>query len=256
MAKNSNKRTQRAAKNNRSIEHATSLLTAGFLAEFYLLMVNNYFVKGTVDQLVAAADFLQVLVYVGTALVGAGVALLCLHKKSGEKFGKIKWWLLVSGVFFTLSSELMLKVYPQGTTAMCIIVPVITVMGIIFLMFPREFSTEAVALASTIAVMILTNKGAGSDYWGGIVKAVAIAVLALIVVISAVTISARKNDGAIGSVQLYGAKTNYSMLCIVMALCVIAIVAVLCMSSLAYYGIWAASILAFALAVYYTVKMM
>lgn len=256
MAKNSNKRTQRIAKNNRSIERATSLLTAGFLAEFYLLMVNNYFIKGTIEQLVAVADFLQVLVYVGAALVSAGVALLCLHKKNGEKFGKMKWWLLLSGVFFTLSSELMLKIYPQGTTAMCIIVPVITVMGIIFLMFPREFSSEAVALVGTITVMILTNKGAGSENWGGIVKAVAIAMLTLIIVISAATIAAKKNGGAIGSIQLYGANTNYQMLCIVMAVCVIAVVAVLCMSSLAYYGTWVMSVLTFALAVYYTVKMM
>ena len=34
---------------------ALTLFTAGFIAEFYLLLINQYFVKGSVDQVVAIA---------------------------------------------------------------------------------------------------------------------------------------------------------------------------------------------------------
>ena len=148
MAKNTNvKRAARVEKNNRNMNRALELLTAGFLAEFYLLLVNNYFVRGTVNQLVTMSHVLEVLVYVGLALVAAGVALLIVGRKKNKDFTKLNKWLLIAGVFFTLSSELMLKVYPQGTTAMCIFVPAIMILGVIFLMYQREFSVQTLALA-------------------------------------------------------------------------------------------------------------
>ena len=82
MAKNTNsKRAERMGKNNRNLNLAMKLLTVGFLAEFYLLLVNNYFVKGAVGQVLIMATVLKVLFYLGCALVGCGVLLLALHVK-------------------------------------------------------------------------------------------------------------------------------------------------------------------------------
>lgn len=50
MAKNNDKRAERIARSNRNVNRAITLLMVGVIAEFYLLMVNNYFVKGGVGQ--------------------------------------------------------------------------------------------------------------------------------------------------------------------------------------------------------------
>ena len=55
--KNDPRREARIAKNNRNLNSALTLFTAGFIAEFYLLLINQYFVKGSVDQVVAIAGY-------------------------------------------------------------------------------------------------------------------------------------------------------------------------------------------------------
>ena len=257
MAKNTNaKRTMRMEKNNRNMNRALELLTAGFLAEFYLLLVNNYFVRGTIGQLVAMSYVLEGLVYVGLALVAAGIVMLIVDRKKGGSFTKLNKWLLVAGVFFTLSSELMLKVYPQGTTAMCIFVPVVMILGVIFLMYQREFSVQAVALALSILAMVLLSRGAGNANWSFIVKAYSICAAATAVVLLVIAYAAQRGDGCIGSVRIFPSGAGYKMLYLVLVVCLAAIIAALFVSGIAYYGVWALSVLLFLLAVYYTVKML
>ena len=63
MAKKANpKRAARVAKNNRNLNLAMSIFTVGFILECYLLLVHSFLVKGNVDQVVAAAEFLEVAV--------------------------------------------------------------------------------------------------------------------------------------------------------------------------------------------------
>ena len=71
MAKN-DKRAERMAKSDRNVNRAMILLTAGLVAEFYLLMVNNYFVKGAVGQVLTMMSVLKVLGIAGAAAFGAG----------------------------------------------------------------------------------------------------------------------------------------------------------------------------------------
>ena len=255
MAKKTNvKRAVRVEKNNRNMNRALELLTAGFLAEFYLLLVNNYFVRGTVNQLVTMSYVLEVLVFVGLALVAAGIALLIVGKKKDKDFTKLTKWLLIAGVFFTLSSELMLKVYPQGTTAMCIFVPVVMLLGVIFLMYQREFSVQTAALAMSILAMVLLNRGSGN--WSLIVKGYSICAAVAIVVLQLIALKAQRNDGCIGSVRIFPSGADYKMLYLIFVVCFVAIVAALFVGGVAYYGVWVLSALLFILAVYYTVKML
>ena len=57
---NNNKRAERMAKSDRNVNRAMILLTVGLVAEFYLLMVNNYFVKGAVGQVLVMMSVLKV----------------------------------------------------------------------------------------------------------------------------------------------------------------------------------------------------
>lgn len=257
MAKNvNNKRAARAEKNGRNMNRAMELLTAGFIAELYLLLVNNYFVKGTVGQVLAMMTVLKVLLYVGLALVAAGIVLLIVGREKNKDFTKLSRWLLIVGVFFTLSSELMLKVYPQGTTAMCIFVPVVMILGVIFLMYQREFSVQTAALAMSILAMALLSRGVGNANWSLIVKGYSICAAAAVAILLAITCAAQRGDGCIGSVRIFPSGTGYKIIYLVLAVCLVAIVAALFVDSIAYYGVWVLSVLLFILAVYYTVKML
>lgn len=255
MAKKTNvKRAARVEKNNRNMNRALELLTAGFLAEFYLLLVNNYFVRGTINQLVTMSYVLEVLMYVGLALVAAGIAMLIVGKKKNKDFSKLNKWLLIAGVFFTLSSELMLKVYPQGTTAMCIFVPVVMILGVIFLMYQREFSVQTAALALSVLAMVLMNRGNGN--WSLVVKGYSVCAALVIAALAVIAYLAQRSEGCIGSVRIFQSGASYKMLYLVLVICLAAIVAAMFVGSIAYYGVWGLSVLLFILAVYYTVKML
>ena len=149
--KNDPRREARIAKNNRNLNSALTLFTAGFIAEFYLLLINQYFVKGSVDQVVAIAGYLEVMAIVGAAAFGAGVVLTVMRRK-WTRFAAAGKWLLGLGLFFGVSSLLMRRVYPMGTTVMCILVPVLMLLAVVFLLYQHEFAVQTIALTLAIAM--------------------------------------------------------------------------------------------------------
>ena len=70
---------------------------------------------------------------------------------------------------------------------------------------------------------------------------------------------AGKNDGKLkklGDLRIVSQDGDYKLIYAVLAVCALAIVAALFVSSIAYYGLWVLAIGTFLLAVYYTVKIM
>lgn len=257
MAKNT-KRTERMGKGDHNVNRAMVLLTAGIIAEFYLLMVNTYYVKGSVGMVLTMMTVLEVISYIGCALVGAGL-VFWFTRRSRPRCAPAAPWLLCAGVFFAVSSRLMLAVYPQGTKLLCVLVPVAMLLGIVFLLYPREFSVQALALTAALMAMYLIHRGSGSDGWSGLVLGCSIfavcAVLALIVAVW----KAQKNDGRLeklGGLRIVSSGADYKLIYAVLAVCAVVIAAALLVSAIAYYALWALAIGTFLLAVYYTVKMM
>jgi len=260
MAKKpNNNRPEHKAKNNRNVNRATELLVAGLLAEFYLLMINNYFVRGAVGQVLAAYSFLQVMTYVGLAAAVAGAVLL-IQRKKNPAFVKWGGWLLACGVFFAFSSLVMRRIYDGGTTAMCILVPVLMVLGIIALLYQREFAVEAAALTISIAALALINGGADKAAWASLVKGCAALAIAALVLIGVCVLLVRKNGGVLGSgerqVRIFPEKTDYRLLLAALVLCLAVVVLALLVPGGAFYGLWVLAVAAFCLAVYYTIKLL
>lgn len=257
MAKN-NKHTERMAKSDRNVNRAMILLMVGLIAEFYLLMVNNYFVKGAVGQVLTMMTVLKVLGIAGAALFGAGLVLWFMRKK-WTRFAPAAPWLLSIGFFFAVSSQLMLKIYPQGTTVMCVLVPVAMLLGIVFLLYPREFSLQALALTAAMMAMYLIHRGGGSDTWRGLVIGCSVFAALVIAALAVAVSKAGKNGGKLeklGDLRIVSVDGNYKLIYAVLAVCVAAIVIALFATSIAYYGLWVLAVGTFLLAVYYTVKMM
>ena len=258
MAKNNDKRAERIARSNRNVNRAITLLMVGVIAEFYLLMVNNYFVKGGVGQVLTMMSVLKVLGIIGAAAFGAGLVMWIMRKK-WTRFAPAAPWLLCPGFFFAVSSELMLRIYPQGTTMMCVIVPVAMLIGIVFLLYPREFSVQAVGLTASLMAMYLIHHGSGSEMWSALVIGCSVFAVAVIAALAVAVYKAGKNGGKLekfGNLRIVSQDGDYKLIYAVLAVCALAIVAALFVSSIAYYGLWVLAIGTFLLAVYYTVKIM
>jgi len=98
---------------------------------------------------------------VGAAAFGAGVVLTVMRRK-WTRFAAAGKWLLGLGLFFGVSSLLMRRVYPMGTTVMCILVPVLMMLAVVFLLYQHEFAVQAIALTLAIASAVLLNHGSSS----------------------------------------------------------------------------------------------
>lgn len=258
MAKNNDKWAERIARSNRNVNRAITLLMVGVIAEFYLLMVNNYFVKGGVGQVLTMMSVLKALGIIGAAAFGAGLVMWIMRKK-WTRFAPAAPWLLCAGFFFAMSSELMLRIYPQGTTMMCVIVPVAMLIGIVFLLYPREFSVQAVGLTASLMAMYLIHHGSGSEMWSALVIGCSVFAVAVIAALAVAVYKAGKNGGKLekfGNLRIVSQDGDYKLIYAVLAVCALAIVAALFVSSIAYYGLWVLAIGTFLLAVYYTVKIM
>ena len=217
--KNDPRREARIAKNNRNLNSALTLFTAGFIAEFYLLLINQYFVKGSVDQVVAIAGYLEVMAIVGAAAFGAGVVLTVMRRK-WTRFAAAGKWLLGLGLFFGVSSLLMRRVYPMGTTVMCILVPVLMLLAVVFLLYQHEFAVQAIALTLAIASAVLLNHGSSS--MPALVTAFCWAAMVLVAALLVLTVMLQKHEGSKGTV-IFPAKTNYALTCAVLVLSIAAI---------------------------------
>lgn len=257
MAKN-NKRPERMSKSDRNVNRAMVLLTAGIIAEFYFLMVNNYYVKGGVGMMLVMMTVLKVIGIIGCALFGAGLVFWAMRRQ-WTRFARLGPWLLAAGFFFAVSSQLMLKIYPQGTKLLCVLVPVAMLLGIIFLLYPREFSVQALALTAALMALYLIHRGSGTESWGGIVTGCSIFAACAVAALAIAVFKAGKDDGRLkqlGGVRIVSSGADYRLIYAVLAVSLIAILAALFVAGIAYYGLWVLAIGTFLLAVYYTVKMM
>lgn len=260
MAKKTNpKREARIAKNNRNLNLAMTIFTVGFIAECYLLLIHSNLVKGNVDQVVAAATFLEVMVYIGLAVFAAGLALTFVKKKDGSNYAPWNVWCLGLGMFLTVSSKLMITIHPAGTVLMCVAVPVATIMGVVYLLYQREFSVEMTALALAIGFSALLNRSISTGWIASAVRVLAIVAALALALVLAVLMKVHKSEGKYSfkgaEVQLFPANANYTLMYAVVAFSFAAIAAAL-FAGFAYYVLWIGAVLLFGLAVYYTVKMM
>ena len=255
MAQKSNdKRALRREKSERNMNRAVILLIAGLVAEWYLLMADRYFVRGTIDQVVGWADCLEALVWVGLGLLAAGVVLLALRGKK-PRLGKAGWALAGVGAFFAFSSAVMRYIYPLGVTVMCVLVPVLLILGIICLFYQAEFAIQAAALALALGALVLLNRSDSTR-----VKACAVFAILGVAALCVFSLALEKNGGMFGKggkrTRIIGANTDYRLLFGVLALCLVAVLAALFAPAVAFYGTWALAVVAFVLAVYYTIKLM
>ena len=74
-------------KDNAPMNRAMTFFIAGCLAEIYLLVVRRYYINGTLEQVVAWDNYIQVLALVGLGILAVGIGY---DKKTKKHHCKIE----------------------------------------------------------------------------------------------------------------------------------------------------------------------
>lgn len=261
MAKQSNhdkKKLTREQRDNLILKKVFYLFLAGIAAECYLLVLSKQFINSPAETFIAIYRAMQVLTVVGLAVMVVGIVLLALGK-GGEKARKFYPWLIIAGGFFGISSFLMNFLFPKGGTYLCVIVPILTVLGLVYYLFQREFFWVTIILGGGMFTVWVCRKGIGSANWHTRALVGSLLVLAGLVLVTVLTRMIEKNHGKwIGKCHcmLFPANCDYRLFYLAYAIVAVAIVLALVAVTTTYYSLWVLGIALFAYAVYYTTKLM
>lgn len=228
----------------------------GLATECYLFIVYRGYVAGSVDSLLIWHSILRVLMWVGLGALIGGCGL-ALAKRSNKKLCIGGLIAAALGAFFSAGGWIMTNFLDngRGVKTMCIIVPVLTVLMLIYFLYQREcfVSTSMVALA--LFTIWICEKGMGGLWNNGIM--IGTIVVAVLLAAAALAVRmAQKNEGKLFGLQVFGPDCTYGVVYLVTAVCVILPLLALFVPGVTYYLIWAAVITLFAELAFFTTKMM
>ena len=261
MAKQSNhdkKKLTREERDSLVLRKVFHLFLVGIAAECYLLVISKQYANSSGEALLALYRAIQVLTVAGLLVMVAGIVLLALGK-GGEKAKRAYPWVIIAGAFFGISSFLLNFLFPKGGTYLCVIVPILTVLGLVYYLFQREFFWITVVLSGGMFTVWVCRKGIGSLNWHTRALVGSLVVLAGLAVAAVLTRMIQKQNGRwIGKChcRIFPANCDYRLLYVAYALVAVAIVLALVLVASTYYSLWALGIVLFAYAVYYTTKLM
>lgn len=260
MAKqpNSNKRLEKQRQEQKALTKVYNIFLLGIVAECYLLLMYNRYVNGTVDQVLTMATIFTWLGYLGAAAF-AGGAIMGLIKKLSPLARKVGHWMLGCGAFFAITSTILYNIYPDGTIFLCVLVPILTVLGLVYYLFQREFFLTTVIMSGSIFTLWVCRKGLGTQNWNTKVTLGASVVLIGLAALAFVTWQIQKKNGHwIGApnVRIFGSGCPYKLLYLTYLVCFVCIALAFVVVTTTYYTMWLLGILLFVQAVYYTTKLM
>lgn len=265
MAKQSNyhnrkeKKLTREQRDNQVLGQVFRLFLLGIVAEGLLFFFNDFYINGTAQSLVGIYYGLPYASAAGFVLMVVGLALLWKKRNVSPVTRKVYGWIAGLGAFVGFCSLVLRLLYPTGGTYLCLLVPILTVLGMVYLLFQREFFLVAVILSGALFTVWVCRKGIGTANWNGKVLVGGILVLAGLAALAALTAKVQKQGGRwIGTykVRLLPEDCDYRMLYLAYALAFVAILLAMLVVGTTYYSMWVLGIALFAFAVYYTTKLM
>lgn len=264
MAKKSisEKRAERERRENQTLRRVFDVFLMGLAAECYLFIVYRYYAVGNITSQLRWYDILRCGSYVGVALALAGCVLFFLSRKrtdkTGRRMGLAALWCLGIGVFLALSGWVMTRFfgYPMAVTSLCILVPILTVLGVLYLMFQHECFLCTVALGGALFTVWARGATAASAGWRAPVIAGAVFGAVLLAAAAALTRKAQQNGGKLWGFRFCSPACDYRVVYAALGAGFLCVLAALAAPAMAYYVMWAAGILLFAELAYYTTQLM
>lgn len=249
--------TPKRSKKNDPFGSTLQLFLASCAAEIYVLAIRRYYINGTVNQVIAWDDVLKGTIYVGLAVAAVGLILGLSLRKAGKAAPWVRhsgWWVMGLGLFLTASGWISREVYATGVTMMCVVVPMVMLLGILWLLYEREcFMTLSILGASILAVWICRH-GVGNLTWNTYVLVGAVVYLILLGLIALATRKAEKSDGKTQKFRILPSDADTLPIYVSCGVSAVAVAISLFSTVAAYYIMWTLAVIIFALAVYYTVR--
>ena len=256
MAKKSvsQKKALRQQQERQALNHIMNVFLLGLAAECYLFLVYRFHSGGSINSFLLWDDILRVLVWVGMA-VAAVAAVAGIVKHKAPKFRRIAFATGGCALFVGATAWIMTRFVDTGAVALCIAVPVVTVLGLIYFLYQRECFVSTALLAGSLFTVWICGRGLVGS-WGTLITACAIAVIVGLLAVMIGLLFVRKNEGKLGKFRIFSADCSYTVLIAVCILCAAIIAAAIFMPAITFYLTWALVVLLFAELAYYTVKMM
>lgn len=253
----SKKHADRDKAESRTLNRVYYVFLLGLAAECYLFMVYRGYAWGTIKSVLAWDTVLRAAIWVGLAalVVGAVGAYL---KRQDQKLRNIMTWVAGVGAFFFASSWISTHFFNDGlgVTAMCILVPIVSVLALIYLLYQHECAISTVILAGAMFSVWLRSASAGSEAWRlPVLAGCAVVVVGLLAVLYLVNM-AQKKEGKLFGLRVFSIECDYRVVYAVVAAAAVAVLLAACAASIAYYLMWVLGVLLFAELVYYTTKLM
>lgn len=251
---NPNKRAEKMRREQEALNRVFTLFLVGLAAECYLLLLYNKFAHGLVQEIATFSYILEYAVYAGLAAMIVGIVLAVWKWK--EPARQIGLWVLGIGAFFAFTSKLSLEIYPKGTDFLCVLVPILTVLGLVYCLFQRECFFNVTVLSGAIFTLWVCRRGLGTLNWNTKVTVGAVVVLIGLAAAGVLLWFLRKAGGQWKGFQIFPKDCDYRVIFATLALAFAAILLALVLPATAFYTMWILGVALFGLAVYYTTKLM
>ena len=248
------KRALRQQQEREAFNHILNVFLLGLAAECYLFFIYRFHSTGTVSSFLMWDGILRALMWIGGG-IGIAASALAIWKRKAPKLSKIAAVTGGCALFIAITGWIMTHFVGTGAIVLCIAVPVITVLGLIFFLYQRDCFVSNVLLSGSLFTVWVCGRGLNSSM-STIVLICAIAVILGLIAVAVVISLIKKNNGILGNMRVFGANCSYAMLIAVCVICALIIAVAIFMPTLTFYLTWALVVLLFAELAYYTVKMM
>lgn len=250
----SQKRAQRKQQERAALSNIFNVFLAGLSAECVLFLIYRCYYGGSVESYLAWDKILRAIVWIGLLVFVGGIGAAVV-KKGDAKIRKAGLIAGCSGLFLSLVSFISTRFHDVGLTGLCIVVPVVTVLGLVYFLYQRECFLSTTLLAGTLFTNWVCSKGLGG-YWSTLVTVCAIAVVVGLAVMMVLLGMVKKNGGKFRNIQIFAPDCDYRVVFAVCLVCIAAILLAVFVPTLSFYLTWALVIALFAELAFYTTKMM
>ena len=253
----SQKHADREKQENSTLSRVYYVFLLGLAAECWLFLVYRGYAFGTPRSMLAWHNVLVAATWVGLAALVIG-AVAGFLKRQDRKMRTIMSWAAGAGAFFLVSSWVVTHFFSNGTgvIAMCILVPIVVVLALVYLLYQHECALSTVMLSGAMFSVWLRSASANSSIWRLPVMIGCIAAAAVVVAVLFLVFRVQKDGGKVLGGQVFSSECDYRVLYGVLGIAAAALLLAAAVSVTAYYLLWALAVLLFAELVFYTTKLM
>ena len=251
----SQKRADREKQENQALQRVFNVFLLGIAAECYLFIVYRNYIMGTPNSLLIWHSILRWGMLAGLILLVAGAAVAWI-KRGQPKLRTGMVLAAVVGLFLTASGWVMTTFFDKGVISMCILVPVLTLLGLVYFLFQHECFLSTIAMAGALFTVWVCGSGLDSSSWRVPVIVGSVAAVVILAVLAVLTRRVQKDGGKFRGLRVFTPECDYRVIYGVLVISAIAILAALLLPTIGYYLLWVLGILLFAEMVYYTTKLM